>query len=235
MSIGNNIKHYRKQLGLTQTQLGEHIGVTYRMIQKYEAPENTKYNVVPSIAVLRKLAEALHVSVSDFLAEEEKEASIATKNILFLDFDGVVNIPWWSFEKEKGWDCSYNHPGDGTVNNVQAVQWVSEFCQKYNYAIVVTSTWRMNGFDYKKCLYRSGLRKDIPVIGATPVFHTERGLEISSWLKDNPQYTNYLIFDDEADMGEHLDRLVQTKSSCGFTEDHYNHAVSLHKAFNSNI
>lgn len=153
-------------------------------------------------------------------------------NILFLDFDGVVNTPWWYKDENDKWNCRYFHPKDGKLNNEQAIQWVSEFCQLYNYSIVVTSTWRKFNFDCKTCLYDSGLRDNISVIGSTPVLHTRRGIEISQWLSEHPEYTNYLIFDDENDVEEHEMRLVQVSGSAGFTEDHFNHAVSLHKAFN---
>ena len=64
---------------------------------------------------------------------------IPKNRVLFLDYDGVVNTPMWN---EKGTICRYNMPKDGKVNNFQAVQWISEFCQKFHFQIVVTSTWR---------------------------------------------------------------------------------------------
>ena len=66
-------------------------------------------------------------------------------NVVFLDFDGVVNTPWWSRDESGDLKCKYNFPFDGKVNNWQAVQWVSEFCEKYNYDIVISSTWRKEG------------------------------------------------------------------------------------------
>ena len=153
-------------------------------------------------------------------------------NVIFLDFDGVINTPIWSV-KNGELSCDYNHPSDGTVNNFQAVQWVSEFCEKYNYHIVVSSTWRIGDFDLAKCLYDSGLRRRIKVIGVTPRLYTSRGDEITEWLELNQHVKNYLIFDDDNDMTKHMHRLVKCNQAVGFTMDSYNHAVSLHKAFNS--
>ena len=73
-------------------------------------------------------------------------------NIVFLDYDGVVNTPIWN---SSGTNCTFNFPEDNKVNNFQSVQWVSEFCQKFNYKIVVSSSWRFYT-NYKDCLYNGG-------------------------------------------------------------------------------
>ena len=52
------------------------------------------------------------------------------KKVVFLDYDGVVNRKMWTRLKT-GWVCRYGYPEDGCVNDVQAVQWVSEFCEKW--------------------------------------------------------------------------------------------------------
>lgn len=151
-------------------------------------------------------------------------------NIVFLDYDGVVNTPMWN---EDGTQCRYNFPSDHAVNNFQAVQWVSEFCQKYDYSIVVTSTWRMDD-NYDICLFNGGLRPGICLRGRTKVLHGTRGEEIELYLKEHPEVTGYLIFDDEADLTEaQKDRLVKTNGDVGFAEYDFKHAVRLHKKFNS--
>lgn len=156
-------------------------------------------------------------------------------NVLFLDFDGVVNTPQWYIDTDGKYKCKYNFPSDRKVNNWQAVQWVSEFCEKYNYKIVISSTWRKDGFKVSKdCLINGGLRKSIEIIGITPVtYDRPRGEEISGWLLENPDATNYLIFDDDSDMGKHLDRLVKCDSVIGFGMREFNTAITLHDAFNN--
>lgn len=37
-------------------------------------------------------------------------------NVIFLDYDGVVNTPIWSFRAGK-WICTYATPSDNKVNN----------------------------------------------------------------------------------------------------------------------
>ena len=138
---------------------------------------------------------------------------------------------WEYDEKLDRMRCRCNFPYDNKVNNFQAVQWVSEFCENYNYNIVVTSTWRMDS-NYKECLINAGLRKGIEILGATPVLHKQRGDEITVYLKEHPEITNYLIFDDESDMTTHMDRLVKCKNGYGFGQEEYNFATILHHVFN---
>jgi hypothetical protein len=154
-------------------------------------------------------------------------------NVVFLDFDGVVNTPMWSFI-DGAYKCRFNFPDDGKVNNWQAVQWVSAFCQDYNYSIVISSTWRLDGERIaKNCLVMGGLRSGIRILGATPhLLGKQRGEEITMWLSEHPEVKGYLIFDDDSDMTCHMDRLVQSNVSSGFTRDEYARAVMLHQAFN---
>ena len=137
-----------------------------------------------------------------------------SNKVVFLDYDGVVNTPMW--EKD-GKRCRQGMPYDGAVNNFQAVQWVSEFCQKYGYDIVVTSTWRMDE-NYAECLMRAGLRPGIHILGRTPIIHADydsRSKEIKAWLKQHPEVTEYLIFDDEGVPGFE-DKLVKCDTYTGF-------------------
>ena len=56
--IGQNLRRLRKTAGLSQTQLGEAIGVRFQQIQKYEAGANRI-----TAARLKDIADALNVSV----------------------------------------------------------------------------------------------------------------------------------------------------------------------------
>ena len=152
-------------------------------------------------------------------------------NVLFLDYDGVVNIPIWAKDKNGVWDCDFGTPRDGKVNSEQAVRWVSHFCERFNYSIVVTSTWRMYD-NFAECLYNGGLDESVKILGSTSVLHENRGREITKWLNEHPEVKNYLIFDDDTDMDEHIGRLVKCNSLSGFTGDSFNCARQLHEAFN---
>lgn len=143
--------------------------------------------------------------------------------ILFLDYDGVVNTPMWD---EKGERCSYNFPFHNKVNNYQAVQWISEFCQKFGFSIVVTSTWRIDD-NYKECLINGGLRDGVEILGRTDDLYRSgekhsRGEEIQKWLNEHPECEYYLIVDDDSDiLPEQKNNFVKTDTLIGFTMREY--------------
>ena len=64
-TTGEKIREGRANLGITQTELAEKIGVTLRTISKYE-----KQGVMPRGANLQKLAEVLDVSIA-YLSNDE--------------------------------------------------------------------------------------------------------------------------------------------------------------------
>lgn len=149
-------------------------------------------------------------------------------NVVFLDYDGVVNTPMWDAEGKR---CRFNFPEDNKVNNFQSVQWVSEFCEKLGYSIVVTSTWRIDP-NYEACLKNGGLREGIEIVGKTPSLRSEpRGEEIKAYLTSHPEIESFLIFDDEDDMGELRDHLVLCDTNRGFGLPDYYAAVRLHEHF----
>lgn len=156
-------------------------------------------------------------------------------NVVFLDYDGVVNTPQWKYNDEyKRWVCNYSYPSLGTVNDFQAVQWVSEFCEKFDYKIVVSSTWRYHD-NYIECLKKGGLREGVEVIGRTPRLvdsEHNRGDEISLWLESHDgEVENYLIFDDDQDMGPHMNHLIKCDPALGFTMNEFEAARRLHNIF----
>ena len=73
--IGRFISELRKELGMTQTELGEKLGVSYKAVSKWERGAGC-----PDISLLEPLAEALELSVDQLLtyqtAPEEPEAAV---------------------------------------------------------------------------------------------------------------------------------------------------------------
>lgn len=63
--LGNRIYHLRKKAGLTQKQLAEKVGVSYRAISKYELD-----HVSPSSKTAQKLADALDVTLEELLGKD---------------------------------------------------------------------------------------------------------------------------------------------------------------------
>lgn len=157
--------------------------------------------------------------------------------IVFLDFDGVVTtnssyrgapcieVPQAWGPPETVWT---NPPGllvPGLVANVQAL------CEASEASIVISSDWRkMHRFDDLVAWLRSsGL--SAPVVGATPVLHTPRGLEIQAWVEQNsltPQ--DLVILEDEEDVRPYRGRQVRTAFGGprqGFTERHLRTALRM--------
>ncbi len=120
----------------------------------------------------------------------------------------------WNAE---GTHCTYGFPKQGKVNNFQAVQWLSEACQKFGYDIVVTSTWRLWD-NYKECLINGGLRPGIEVLGRTESIRDVcRGAEIKKYIDEHPEIQYYVIVDDEADiLPEQCGHFIQTNGDTGF-------------------
>lgn len=61
--LGENLKRYRKEKGLSQEKLAQKAGVTYSTLSKIEAG----YNTNPKVLSLVRLAKALDVTVTDLL------------------------------------------------------------------------------------------------------------------------------------------------------------------------
>lgn len=68
MSIGDNIRKYRKAIGMKQWQLAEKIYISVSAMTRYERDE-TKL----PIGLLKPIAKALNVSVEALLEDEEDE------------------------------------------------------------------------------------------------------------------------------------------------------------------
>ena len=153
--------------------------------------------------------------------------------VLFLDYDGVVNTLMWN---EQGTELSYNFPSDNKVNNFQAVQWLSAFCLKCKYDIVVTSSWREER-NYRECLINGGLRKGIKILGCTKLLDgRSRGEEIADYLNSHPEIRQYIIVDDEDDLlvGQRR-HFVKVNGNYGFLKPEYKRCIKLHLKNQSDV
>ena len=68
MTFGEKLISARLALNLSQTELGEKVGISERSIYSYE-----QTGVFPRTPILKKLAEALNVSVAYLMDEEETD------------------------------------------------------------------------------------------------------------------------------------------------------------------
>lgn len=172
-------------------------------------------------------------------------------NVLFLDFDGVINTQ--QFYKDKlhkdtilskdNYYIDICSPSYNRVSNTQAVTLIDMLCHKFDLKIVVTSTWRIHG-DQAETLYNSGLSRDIEVLGQTDRLGS-RDKEILSYIDScntynrfmhtGPYIKNFLVLDDDiGDMVLVKDHLIQTNVYDGFTFSKYLEACELIERWDNN-
>lgn len=151
--------------------------------------------------------------------------------ILFLDYDGVVNTVIWEVNRDTGkLSANYSFPALGRVNNYQAVQWISELCEKYNIDIVVTSTWRLHD-SYKSCLVDGGLRKGIKILGRVTRDHNlTRAEQINQYLMMHSEIGDQFIIidDDDVDMSpfgyNNAEHFIKCTTNGGFQLEEFEEA-----------
>ena len=83
--ISRFIRDRRLELGLTQLQLADRLGVTDKAVSKWERAVS-----YPDITILRELAAALEVSVTELLAGERDEASLVPPEVEDVVVDAVA-------------------------------------------------------------------------------------------------------------------------------------------------
>lgn len=80
---GKYIADKRKQLGMTQRQLAEQVGITDKAVSKWERGKS-----IPDSAVMEELCETLHISMNEFFSgediREENYSDKAEENIRVL-------------------------------------------------------------------------------------------------------------------------------------------------------
>lgn len=83
MSVGENIKIYRKEKGLTQKQLGSSAELSANSIRRYELGQRQ-----PNIEILNKISVALNISISELLGVEK----IGTSDTYVSDDGKVTHV-----------------------------------------------------------------------------------------------------------------------------------------------
>jgi transcriptional regulator with XRE-family HTH domain len=85
-NIGQRIRQTRKSLGMSQTELGKKVGVSYQQIQKYE---NGKSH--PSVERLTQITDALDMPVRDLLGINTPPADFPGAGLDEKEFE-VLNL-----------------------------------------------------------------------------------------------------------------------------------------------
>lgn len=77
--LGEKFKKYRKNLGLTQFQLAERVGLNEKQISRIEAGLN-----YPTYTTLAKLIEVLEINVLDFLSAPSEQINHSQEELIKL-------------------------------------------------------------------------------------------------------------------------------------------------------
>ncbi|MFR9113689.1 MAG: helix-turn-helix domain-containing protein [Acutalibacteraceae bacterium] len=107
MLIGDNIRRFRKERGITQKKLGELCGIAEPNIRKYE---NGKQN--PKLETIEKIASALGVTAFDLMGIEYFDLKNPDAGRQYAEYDGfqkyLQSMGFSIKEKQENEDsCSY--------------------------------------------------------------------------------------------------------------------------------
>lgn len=72
MDLGKKIRAHRDELGLTQAELADKLGLTYSSVSQWESGRAT-----PRTPILRQLADLFGTTVADLMGEDTTEAAIS--------------------------------------------------------------------------------------------------------------------------------------------------------------
>ena len=136
--------------------------------------------------------------------------------VLFLDFDGVVNVPY-----------QYGTPeyDDAMARGVydffrpEITERLNRLIHDYQLSVVISSSWRTMGVEFcQNSLLEAGFEPDVIIEGTTDVGSFEpRHEEILLYLEEHPDITAFLILDD-IPMKELSSYAVETVFEEGYTE-----------------
>lgn len=156
--------------------------------------------------------------------------------VLFLDFDGVITT---SKSRDAMWLLHSRKHLTQREKNIEQIDKtlannIRIFCERTGAKIVISSGWRLcdDMDDLKDFLLASGQIPSELIIDKTP-FDDEgesRGKEISLWLQDHPEVTEFVILDDDhtvRDVKELIPRWVKTSRTRGFNEEKLGEALRL--------
>lgn len=102
MTVGQMIKLCRKEMGLTQSELAELIGVSMQAVSKWETDAG-----LPDISQLVPLAKVLHVSTDKLLGMTETDSNEDVEH--FREYMGRHNISFRAGEAEKIYNDSVQY------------------------------------------------------------------------------------------------------------------------------
>lgn len=135
------------------------------------------------------------------------------RRIIFLDMDGVMNgFLRWPVNAGRLWI------------DPDAVSRLNRIVAETRADVVISSTWRRYR-NVESLLVTAGFIGN--VIGITPYIpKAPRGDEIAAWLHTAP-IDQFVILDDDSDMGSLSSLLVRTEFAVGLEDHHVDEAIRL--------
>lgn len=125
MLVGDNIKRFRKERGITQKKLGELCGIAEPNIRKYESGKQN-----PKLETIEKIASALGVTAFDLMGIEYFDLKNPEAGRQYAEYEGfqkyLQSIGFSIREiQEREDSCSYAISGNGldlTLSNEEYSQ-----------------------------------------------------------------------------------------------------------------
>ncbi len=144
--------------------------------------------------------------------------------VIFLDVDGVLNNGSWA---ERMYEQGIRTYRDDLLYEPSLEQ-LKRIVDATGALIVVSSAWRQILSAHQhllEWLAKYGMEE----YDKTPYVGGERGDDITAWFKRHPGEWQYVILDDDDDMGIHLEHLVQTDFDTGLTEKEADRSIEILK------
>ena len=137
--------------------------------------------------------------------------------VLFLDFDGVVNVPYEYGTPE--FDAAMAQ-GVYDFFRPEIVERLDKLIHEFDLHVVISSSWRYSGMEFcQNSLRNAGFSEDVIIEDLTVLSEgmPPRYLEILEYLEDHPRISEILILDD-LPMHGLSDYAVQTVFEDGYNE-----------------
>ena len=137
--------------------------------------------------------------------------------VLFLDFDGVVNVPYEYGTPE--FDAAMAQ-GVYDFFRPEIVERLDKLIHEFDLHVVISSSWRYSGMEFcQNSLRNAGFSEDVIIEDLTVLSEgmPPRYLEILEYLEDHPRISEILILDD-IPMHGLSDYAVQTVFVDGYDE-----------------
>ena len=165
--------------------------------------------------------------------------------VIFLDFDGVLNTEeYFASLEEKGLPTE---DAFGTLFCPNAVRNLQQIIDATDALIVVSSSWRFAGLETLKQMWKEralpGTLYDITSLYVADDYictHIEdkdfdyheamtstREMEISTWLQEHSEVTDYVILDDLDSFRQHEAHFIKINPRIGITNEEIKRAITI--------